>query len=148
MADDSRDAWSGRSLTPLSGELVARDVDDEVDRIRRSKRLRLGRLVARPRRQRHWLVSGGTRLAIAFGIGCGLALLVAAALHRERAIGFYVSGAALLAIGFMLSSADVSSPFYDGYTANERHRRLHAGLAYVPVGLLVVGVGVLLEATG
>ena len=37
-----------------------------------------------------------------------------------------------MAIGFMLSSVDLTSPYY--YDAEERSQRLRMGVVYIPVG--------------
>jgi protein-S-isoprenylcysteine O-methyltransferase Ste14 len=87
---------------------------------------------------------GLTRLAVAFAVGAAVAVLVARWLDRSQATGFYFVGAAVLALAFFFSAADMNTEFYENQPAREH--RIRTSLVYVLVGALLVGTGVLLEA--
>jgi len=83
------------------------------------------------------------RLAIAGGLGAGAAFAIARWLGRDLAVGFYIAGAAVLAVAFMSSAADMGSPYYDD--RGEREYRIRSAFSYVLVGLVLIGVAVAFE---
>jgi len=52
-----------------------------------------------------------------------------------------------MAAGFLTSSAPAHVAYVD-VTASERQRRLQYGMVYIVVGVLVLGIGVLIEVLG
>lgn len=88
---------------------------------------------------------GLTRLAVATGAASGLALLVDHLLGRSTALGFYLVGGFLLAAAVLMSTGDLSSPYY--YRQGGRERRVSLSLSYVLAGAIVVAIGVAIEAT-
>jgi hypothetical protein len=89
------------------------------------------------------LAVGLLRLAIAGGLGAGAAFAIAHWLGRDLAIGFYIAGAAMLAVAFMTSAADMGSPYYDD--PGEREYRVRSSFSYALVGLVLIGVAGALE---
>ncbi len=132
-----------RSLTPLESELRAHQeapITREpslLDRLRRRRERRppttLAGVVAR----------GLLRLAIAVGVASGVALAVDHWTGRTTAFGFYVVGAAVLAIAFLTSASDLSMPYY--YRRGDREQRIRMSFAYMLAGALVVAIGVAIE---
>ena len=138
------------TLTPLESELRAGDgriapaTPGLVTRIRR--RFHLER--RRPTTLAGAIVQGLVRLAIAVGLASGIALLADHWLHRSTALGFYIVGAALLAVAFS-TSAGMSGRmggWYLYHGAEGRERRFNLGVAYIGAGALVIGIAVAIEA--
>src|SRR5260221_2487216 len=101
-----------RKLTPLESELRAPEAP------RHARITPWGRFRTWPAR-RHppqpllgALGLGLVRLAIADALGTVVALLLARWLGRPTQVGFYVVGAAVLAVAFMHSAADMGSPYH------------------------------------
>jgi hypothetical protein len=90
-----------------------------------------------------YVILGLARLGVAFAAGAGVAVLVARLFDRSLAIGFYIAGAAVLALAFFLSAADEQTPYY--YGRDEREYRVSVSLSYGLVGLVLLGFGVVLE---
>lgn len=135
-----------RTLTPLSGELRAEQ------RGPAPRRRGLLRSVAdrRRRRQPPRTVAGAlawaaVRLALAVGLAAVAAVVAARWLDRPPEIGFYLVGACILGMAFLLSAADVQS-IHDDDRA-EREYRVRASLVWILVGALVLGIAVVLELT-
>ena len=94
------------------------------------------------------LAQAATRLAIAVALASGAALLVDHWLGRSAALGFYIVGAALLAVAFS-TSAGMSGRmggWYMYHGVEGRERRFNLGIAYIGAGAVVIGIGVLIEA--
>jgi hypothetical protein len=89
------------------------------------------------------LAAGLGRLGIAVGAASGIALVVAHWTGRNTAFGFYVVGAGLLAVAFLSSAANVSTPYY--YRQADRERRVSMSFAYMLAGGVVVAIGVIVE---
>jgi hypothetical protein len=90
---------------------------------------------------------GLLRIAIALAAGTAVALVASAVIDRSTAVGFYIAGAIMLAIAFMTSAADINTPFY-GWDDQEHHElQVSRSFSYIFVGLVLVGIGVVLEAT-
>ena len=88
------------------------------------------------------------RLGIAVAVASGVALLIDHWLHRSRALGFYIVGAALFAVAFSTSVGASGQMggwyFYRG--PNEQARRISTGIAYIVAGAVVIGIAVAIEA--
>jgi hypothetical protein len=131
-----------RSLTPLSSELGF----DEVRPGKKSWRERLRRERRAPTTRGGAIARGLLRLAVWVAVGVGIALLVNALVHRATAFGFYVTGAGLLAIGFLTSTGSSRGA---GYVSQyERAGRVSRSLVWILVGAIVLAIGVLVEAFG
>ena len=132
-----------RSLTPLESELRT---GGETS-VRRRPRLR--ERLPRRRERRPPTTLGGViargllRLGIAVAAASGVALLINHFVGRGTAFGFYIVGAAVLAVAFMTSAADVNSPYY--YRVAEREQRVNMSFAYILAGVIVVAIGVLID---
>lgn len=138
-----------RALTPLSGELRAEAPRTEPFAGGPGLRARIGAWRRRrrpPQTLRGALALGLVRLVVALAAGAGIAYATAAILDRTLAVGFYVAGALLLAVAFMSSAADVTTPFYWG--TGERALRVNRSFSYALVGVMLVGIGLLVEASG
>jgi ABC-type Co2+ transport system permease subunit len=76
-----------------------------------------------------------------------VALLIDHWLDRSPALGFYIVGAALLAVAFTTSTGMSGQMggwyFYRG--AQEQARRINTGLAYIVAGATVLGIAVAIE---
>jgi len=89
---------------------------------------------------------GLLRLGIALGAATGIALLIDHFAGRTAAFGFYVVGAAILAIAFFTSASPMGSrAYYSTSTRGERERRVSMSFAYMLAGALVVVIGVLID---
>ena len=137
------------TLTPLESELratsdLAPATPGFAARFRR--RLRRGR--ATPTTLPGAVLHGLARLAVAVAVASGIALLVDHWLHRTVALGFYIVGAALLAVAFGTTSGTGRGASWQtvSYGSDERARRLNLGVAYIIAGGLVLAIGVALEA--
>jgi hypothetical protein len=89
------------------------------------------------------IAHGLLRLGLAVAAASGVALLVNHWAGRGTAFGFYIVGAAVLAVAFMNSAADVNSPYY--YRVAERERRVNMSFAYMLAGAIVVAIGVAID---
>lgn len=89
------------------------------------------------------VLQGLIRLALAVGVASGAALLVDNWTGRNTSFGFYVVGAAVLAIAFLTSAAPMNTPYY--FRQADRERRVSMSFAYMLAGALVVLIGVLIE---
>ena len=142
MTDERR----RKSLTPLESELrfpteVAPARPSTLERIRRPLR----RERRPPQTLRRAIAAGVLRLVIALGLASVVALLVDHWMHRQTALGFYIVGGALLGVAVLMSAGDVGTPYY--YGQGERERRVSMSFAYVLAGLVVIAIGVAIEAT-
>jgi hypothetical protein len=132
-----------RSLTPLESELRA-DVDPASER-----KPRLVSRLPRPRKRRPpttlrgAVARGLLRLAITLAIASGIALLIDHLTGRDTSFGFYIVGAAILAIAFFTSASDMSTGYW--YKQREREQRINWSFAYMLAGALVIAVGVLID---
>jgi hypothetical protein len=94
------------------------------------------------------ILQGLVRLTVAVAVASGVALLVNHWLHRSTALGFYIVGAALLAVAFS-TSAGMSGRmggWYMYHGAEGRERRLNVGVAYIAAGVVVILTAVAIEA--
>ena len=94
------------------------------------------------------LRQGSLRLAIAVTIASGVRVLVDHWLGRSTALGFYIVGAALLAVAFS-TSAGMSGRMggrYMYHGVGGRERRFNLGIAYIGAGAVVIAIGVVIEA--
>ena len=89
------------------------------------------------------VLQGLVRLVIAVGTASGVALLIDHWTSRNTAFGFYVVGAAVLAIAFLTSAAPLNTPYY--FRQADRERRVSMSFAYMLAGGVVVLIGVLVE---
>jgi hypothetical protein len=131
-----------RSLTPLESELrpshtPIADKPSVIERLRRRRERRP------PTTLRGAVARGLLRLGIAVGVASGVALAVDHWTGRSTAFGFYVVGAAVLAIAFLTSASDLSTPYY--YRRGNREQRIRMSFAYMLAGALVVAIGVAIE---
>lgn len=132
-----------RSLTPLESELRATHRTHRPHLPSRFERLRRRRERRPPTTLRGAVARGLIRLGLAVGVASGVALLVDHWTGRTTAFGFYVVGAAILAIAFFTSAADMGTGYW--YRQGEREARVSRSFAYMLAGVLVVGIGVLVE---
>lgn len=134
------------ALTPLESELRFRD---EVAPAKASALERARRRFRRERRPPKTLagaIAGGfLRLALALAGAALIALLVDHWMRRQTALGFYIVGGALLGVAVLMSAGDVGTPYY--YGQGERERRVSMSFSYVLAGLVVIAIGVAIEAT-
>jgi MFS family permease len=138
-----------RSLTPLESELRAREESVApappglVTRLRRRYR----QDPRRPATIGGVLMRALMRLGVAVTVASAVALLIDHWLHRSRALGFYIVGAALLAVAFSTSVGASGQMggwyFYRG--PQEQARRINTGIAYIVAGALVIGIAVAIE---
>ena len=138
------------SLTPLESELRA--TDDQIAPASPSLATRFQRRFGGRRSQPTTLLGalrqGSLRLAIAVTIASGVAFLVDHWLGRSTALGFYIVGAALLAVAFS-TSAGMSGRmggWYMYHGVGGRERRFNLGIAYIGAGAVVIAIGVVIEA--
>jgi len=133
-----------RTLTPLDSELRAPEPPRHA-RVTLWGRFRMWRARRRPPQTLLGaLALGLLRLAIAGALGTVVALLLARWLDRPTQVGFYLAGAAVLAVAFMSSAADMGTPYY--YDHYERGYRVRASFSYVLVGAILICVAVVLES--
>lgn len=132
------------SLTPLESELrfpvaVEPDAPSKWERVRR--RLR------RDRRPPQTLVGAIAEGVVRLGIAVGVASIVAALVdhwwHRSTALGFYIVGGALLAVAVGTSGGTGRRYYTDQY---DRERRVSTSFSYILAGLVVIAIGVAIEA--
>jgi MFS family permease len=139
-----------RSLTPLESELRAPEHPVSPAAPRLVTRLRRGyrREPRGPVTLTAVITRALIRLGIAVALASAVALLIDHWLHRSRALGFYVVGAALLAVAFSTSVGASGQMggwyFYRG--PNEQARRINTGIAYIVAGAVVIGIAVAIEA--
>jgi len=134
------------SLTPLESELrFPAVVQPQVPSAWRRARRRLRRERRPPRTLHGAILAGLLRLGLAVGLASVAALLVDHWLHRTTALGFYIVGGFVLASAVLMSAGDVGTPYY--YGQRERERRVKLSVSYVIAGLLVIAIGVAIEAT-
>lgn len=112
---------------------------------------------SRERRERHWLFAGLIRLGVILALAIGGSLVIGFLLGRARdwetarsvTYGFYIGGAALLGVGFLGWGGQQYEGggyvFYENATGVERVMHQNTMAAYVLIGLVVVGLGVLTE---
>jgi hypothetical protein len=86
---------------------------------------------------------GMLRLGIAVGAASGVALLIDHFTGRNTAFGFYITGAAVLAIAFFTSASDMGTRYY--YSRGEREQRINWSFAYMLTGALVIAIGVAID---
>jgi small-conductance mechanosensitive channel len=143
MVDERR---RRRTLTPMSGEVVVRDISDEVRRARPRRLATLLRLPHLPhaRTTTGAIAIGLVRVAIALVPCIGIALLIDHFLDRSPAIAFYLVGASVLATAFLFAAADTESRYY--WDAEEREERVRMSVSYMLVGGLLIAIGVVLES--
>lgn len=133
-----------RGLTPMESELRTQAAPPTTpQRGLWSRWLSWRRRRRPPRTLAGALALGLLRLAVAGGLGAVAAIAIAHWLGRDLAVGFYIAGAAVLAVAFMSSAADMESPYY--VDRGEREYRIRLSFSYVLVGLVLVGIGVALE---
>ena len=133
------------SLTPLESELRFPDVTQPRSPsawVRTRRRLRGKRRP--PRTLRGAAAAGVVRLGIAVGLASLVALLADHWLRRTTALGFYIVGGALLAVALGTSGGTGRRYYTDQY---DRERRVRMSFSYILAGLVVLGVGVAIEAT-
>jgi hypothetical protein len=134
-----------KSLTPLESEL--RFQEPAAPRAP-STWQRAHRRFKRERRPPSTLAvaiaAGLLRLALAAGAASLVALLANRLLGRQTALGFYVVGGALLAVA--LGTSGGTGRRYYG-TQYDRERRVNLSFSYVLAGLVVIAIGVAIEAT-
>ena len=138
------------TLTPLESELRA--TDERVAPAPPTLSTRIQRRFlphrGRPTTLAGALAQAAIRLGIAVVLASAAALLIDHWLGRSAALGFYIVGAALLAVAFS-TSAGMSGRmggWYMYHGVEGRERRLNLGIAYIAAGAVVIGVGVLIEA--
>ena len=133
-----------RNLTPLESELRVTE-PLPPPRVTPWGRFRTWRRARRrpPKTLLGAVGRGLLRLAVAGALGTVAALLLARWLDRPTHIGFYIAGAAVLAVAFMSSAADTGSPYYR--ERGDREQRVRASFSYALVGLILVCVAVFLE---
>jgi hypothetical protein len=134
-----------RSLTPLESELRPKayrepEAPSRWERLRRRER-------RPPKTTAEAVVRGLIILGIAIGVASGIALLVDHFTGRAASFGFYVVGAALLAIAFVTSAGGMGArPYYAAQGSRaEREQRVSWSFSYILAGALVVLVGVLID---
>jgi hypothetical protein len=124
-----------RQLTPLESELRVPEPPRRV-RVTPWSRFRTWRARRRPPKTLLGALGLGLlRLAIAGGLGTVLAFLFAYWLDRPTHVGFYLAGAAALAVAFMSSAADMGTPYH--YDRGEREYRVRASFSYALVGAIL-----------
>jgi hypothetical protein len=130
------------SLTPLESELrpQARPEPDAPSRLERFRR----REKRPPKTTGEAVVRGLIILVVALGAATGVALLVDHFTGRSASFGFYVVGAAILAIAFFTSAAPMGNYYYS-FSSGAREQRINWSFAYMLVGGLVIVVGVLID---
>jgi MFS family permease len=133
------------SLTPLESELRFPDtVQPQAPSAWRRTRRRLRR-ERRPPKTLLGAVAGGIlRLGVAVTFAAALALLVDHWWHRTTALGFYIVGGALLAVAMGLSGGTGRRYYTDQF---DRERRVSTSFSYIAAGLVVIAIGVAIEAT-
>ena len=132
-----------RFLTPFESEL-REPATPSASKPSRFERRRSSRRP--PTTTRGAVARGLIRLGIAVGIASGIALLVSHFVGRGTAFGFYIVGAAILAIAFFTSASPVGNRYsYDSAAPGEREQRVNWSFAYMLAGAIVVGIGVLIE---
>jgi MFS family permease len=137
------------SLTPLESELRAQEhtvapaAPGLVTRLRR----KLRRAPHPPATIGGVLRRALIRLTVAVAMASGVALLIDHWLHRSRALGFYIVGAALLAVAFSTSvgAAGQMGGWYFYRGPNEQARRVNTGIPYIVAGAAVIGIAVAIE---
>jgi len=130
------------SLTPLESELRIPHVPPPATKRRRFEGFR--RRERRPPTTTRGAVARGLlRLGIAVGIASGVALLIDHFTGRNTQFGFYVTGAAVLAIAFFTSASDMGTRFDD--SRGEREHRVSWSFAYMLAGAVVVAIGVVID---
>jgi hypothetical protein len=110
-----------------------------------------------PRAQRHWLVAGLVRLALILAVAVAASIVLGLLVGSWRdwettkaiAMGLYIGGGALAGVGVLSwggQGYDAGGyTFYESMGAGERMLHQNRMGAYVLIGLLVIGLGVLAE---
>jgi hypothetical protein len=133
------------SLTPLESELRFPDVvQPRPPTAWQRTRRRLRRERRPPKTLLGTVVAGLIRLAIATGLASLLALLFDHLLGRQTALGFYLVGGAVLAVGVGISGG-TGRRYYTNQ--HDRERRVSTSFSYFFAGLVVIAIGVAIEAT-
>ena len=134
------------SLTPLESELRFPDVvEPQAPSAWQRARRRLRR-ERRPPKTLFGAIAGGVvRLGIVAGFASILAVLVGDLLHRTPALGFYIVGGALLAVAMGMSGGTGRRYYTDQF---DRERRVSASFSYILAGVVVIAIGVAIEAMG
>jgi formate hydrogenlyase subunit 3/multisubunit Na+/H+ antiporter MnhD subunit len=134
------------SLTPLESELRVRpDVEPGKPTLATRFRRRFHR--DEPTTMAGVLLRAVSHLAVAVALASGIALIVDHFMHRNTAVGFYIVGAALLAVAFGTSTGlGRAAAWTYGYGPDAPARRLNMGVPYVVAGAFVLAIGVIIEA--
>ena len=133
------------SLTPLESELRFPDISQpKPPTAWQRTRRRLRRERRPPKTLLGAITAGVIRLGIAVGLASVLALLIDHWAQRTTALGFYIVGGALLAVAMGMSGGTGRR-----YYTNQRDRehRVSMSFSYILAGLVVIAIGVAIEAT-
>jgi hypothetical protein len=90
------------------------------------------------------IAGGVVRLGIAVAGASVVAFLVDHWWHRTTALGFYIVGGALLAVAMGISGGTGRRYYTNQY---DRERRVSTSFSYILAGLVVIAIGVAIEAT-
>jgi hypothetical protein len=134
-----------RSLTPLESELRFSEHSLEAGKPTLLDRFRRRRARKAPTTPAGAIAQGLLRLGIAVGLASGLAGLLDLWLGRAPALGFYIVGAAVLAVA-VGTSAGMGGRFGAYYLIGGRERRVNLSLAYALAGGVVIAIAVAIEA--
>jgi hypothetical protein len=134
-----------RSLTPFESELRFSEDSLEAGRPTLLDRWQRRRSRKAPTTLRGAIAQGFLRLGVAVGLASGLAGLIDLWLGRGAALGFYVVGAAVLAVA-VGTSAGMGGRFGAYYLIGDRERRVNLSFAYALAGGIVIAIGVAIEA--
>jgi hypothetical protein len=133
------------SLTPLESELrFPESAPPKPPSPWRRARRRFTRERRPPATLQGAIAEGLGRLALATGLASLVALLVDHWLSRQTALGFYIVGGALLAVA-VGTSGGTGRRYYTNQ--RDRERRVSTSFSYVLAGLVVIAIGVAIEAT-
>jgi hypothetical protein len=131
-----------RSLTPLESELRPSHAPI-ADKPSAIERLRWRRAKRVPTTLRGAILHGLTRLGIAVAVASGIALALDHWVDRGTAFGFYIVGAAVLAVAFGMSAAPIRTPYY--YRQGDRELRVRMSFSYILAGAIVIAIGAAIE---
>jgi len=132
-----------RSLTPLESELRTRSEPATPSKPNLFERVR-GRERRPATTNRGAVARGLLRLGSAVGAASGVALLIDHFTGRNTQFGFYVVGAAVLAIAFLTSASPMGTRYYSS-SRREREQRINWSFAYMLAGALVIAIGVAID---